>query len=142
MLRAGGIRRDTCAVRSFAEASRRGLDAPGHTSAYVSIRQHTSTYVSIRYTLIRQHTSAYVSMCVCVCVCARVCIYGGAALLLSTWATCCKIMRLSSSAGALILPPLPPTTAPGVAACKYAPAERKCKGEDTQITNPHALLFS
>jgi hypothetical protein len=28
------------------------------TSAYVSIRQHTSAYVSIRYVSIRQHTSA------------------------------------------------------------------------------------
>jgi hypothetical protein len=38
-----------------------------HTSAYVSIRQHTSAYASIRqhtsaYASIRQHTPAYVSI--------------------------------------------------------------------------------
>jgi hypothetical protein len=38
-----------------------------HTTAYVSIRQHTSAYVSIRhhtsaYGIIRQHTASYVSI--------------------------------------------------------------------------------
>ena len=59
-------------------------------------------------------------------------------------ATCCEIMRLSSSAGALILPPLPPTTAPGVAACKYAPAERKCTQYicDSSSSGKKAVLIS
>jgi hypothetical protein len=47
-----------------------------HTSAYVSIRQHTSAYayadvydfeksgVTSAYVSIRQHTSAYVSVCI------------------------------------------------------------------------------
>jgi hypothetical protein len=45
--------------------------APGHSSAYVTIRQHTPAYVSIH-----QHPSAYVSGCTgctrrCIRLCAR-----------------------------------------------------------------------
>ncbi len=59
------IRQHTSAYVSIAPAWG-AAPAAEHTSAYVSIRQHTSAYVSIC-----QHTSAYVSACVGRSTCRR-----------------------------------------------------------------------
>ncbi len=45
--------------------SRGGGTPLPHTSAYVSIRQHTRGYASAPYVSIRQHTSAYEGVCLC-----------------------------------------------------------------------------
>ncbi len=59
-----GVRVDDIRYICRREGRRRHAEDPRwyqHTSAYVSIRQHTSAYVTLAHVSIRQHTSAYVS---------------------------------------------------------------------------------